>query len=154
MEASRRVRHTGRCNLRYGWAASLPVFGKGARPGRTCSLRRAADKNKGPGPRRRIEASCGSCRTSDRTSEERPMPILPARAGLAAAVALAGLLSPVARVAPATAAPVLDKPCVGGFAGKFPCRLVDLKAHLPLADVGGGWASDIWGWVDPQTKRE
>ena len=49
-------------------------------------------------------------------------------------------------------------PCVGGFAGIYPCDNVDLEAFLPLADIGGtspaSAANDIWGWTDPVTGRE
>jgi choice-of-anchor B domain-containing protein len=46
-------------------------------------------------------------------------------------------------------------PCVDGFAdGLFPCDRVDLLAYLPLADVGGGEANDLWGWTDPVTGKE
>ena len=45
-------------------------------------------------------------------------------------------------------------PCVNGMASTFPCRDVDLMSLLPLANIGGGTANDIWGWTDPQTSRE
>ena len=45
-------------------------------------------------------------------------------------------------------------PCVNGMAGTFPCRNIDLAALLPLAEIGGGSGSDLWGWTDPQTRRE
>jgi choice-of-anchor B domain-containing protein len=45
-------------------------------------------------------------------------------------------------------------PCVNGMAATFQCRNVDLMALVPLADIGGGTANDIWGWTDPQTLRE
>ena len=44
--------------------------------------------------------------------------------------------------------------CVGGMAGEYPCRNVDLMAHMPLNTIGGGNGNDIWGWTDPQTNRE
>jgi choice-of-anchor B domain-containing protein len=48
--------------------------------------------------------------------------------------------------------------CVGGFAGIYPCENVDLKAFVPLADIGGdranSAANDIWGWTDPETNKE
>ena len=56
---------------------------------------------------------------------------------------------------PAAAAPVTNQPCVNGMAaGRFPCSNVDLKTFIPIADLGGGSASDIWGWKDPDTGRE
>jgi choice-of-anchor B domain-containing protein len=45
-------------------------------------------------------------------------------------------------------------PCVNGRAGPFPCRNVDLASFLPLEDIGGGTANDVWGWTDPQTGKE
>jgi choice-of-anchor B domain-containing protein len=44
--------------------------------------------------------------------------------------------------------------CVNGMAGTFPCHNVDLASFLPLASIGGGTGSDLWGWTDPQTGRE
>lgn len=45
-------------------------------------------------------------------------------------------------------------PCVNGMASTFQCRNVDLASLLPLADIGGGSGSDLWGWTDPVTHRE
>ena len=45
-------------------------------------------------------------------------------------------------------------PCVGGMAGPYPCNNVDLMSFLPLAQIGGGSGSSLWGWTDPDTKRE
>ncbi|HEY0172513.1 MAG TPA: choice-of-anchor B family protein, partial [Pyrinomonadaceae bacterium] len=50
-------------------------------------------------------------------------------------------------------------PCVGGFAGTFPCNKVDLAALLPVADIdatdaAGIIANDIWGWTDSLNDRE
>jgi choice-of-anchor B domain-containing protein len=45
-------------------------------------------------------------------------------------------------------------PCIGGMAGSFPCKNVDLASFLPLADIGGGTVNDVWGWTDPQTGKE
>jgi choice-of-anchor B domain-containing protein len=45
-------------------------------------------------------------------------------------------------------------PCVNGMAGTFPCRNIDLASFLPLADIGGGTANDVWGWTDEQTGKE
>jgi choice-of-anchor B domain-containing protein len=44
--------------------------------------------------------------------------------------------------------------CVNGFADIFPCKDVDLLAHLPLDQIGGGNGNDIWGWRDPASGRE
>ncbi|MBD0324989.1 MAG: choice-of-anchor B family protein [Pyrinomonadaceae bacterium] len=50
--------------------------------------------------------------------------------------------------------PMSLTPCVNGMAGTFPCRNVDLASLLPLANIGGGSGSDLWGWTDPLTNRE
>lgn len=46
--------------------------------------------------------------------------------------------------------------CVGGMAGTYPCKNVDLMSFMPLSSIGGGTvqASSVWGWTDPQTGRE
>ncbi len=44
--------------------------------------------------------------------------------------------------------------CDAGMAGIYPCKNIDLLAHLPLNDLGGGSGNDIWGWTDPQTNHE
>jgi choice-of-anchor B domain-containing protein len=45
-------------------------------------------------------------------------------------------------------------PCVGGMAGPYPCKNVDLMSFLPLSTIGGGNGSSLWGWTDPDTGRE
>jgi choice-of-anchor B domain-containing protein len=45
-------------------------------------------------------------------------------------------------------------PCVNGFAGIYPCNNIDLDAFLPLAQIGGGSGSNLWGWTDPLTDKE
>lgn len=47
-----------------------------------------------------------------------------------------------------------NTPCVGGMAGPFPCRNINLAAFLPLSDIGGGTVNDLWGWTDPSTGKE
>lgn len=57
---------------------------------------------------------------------------------------------------------VSNKPCIGGKAGTFPCKGVDLLSFVPLEDFRGsealaplgGGTSDIWGWTDPETADE
>ncbi|NND45968.1 MAG: choice-of-anchor B family protein [Xanthomonadales bacterium] len=44
--------------------------------------------------------------------------------------------------------------CVGGLAGSYPCSNIDLMAFLPLAQIGGGNGTDIWGWTDPLDGSE
>ena len=76
------------------------------------------------------------------------------RLAVALACSLTGLLPFVTHVPAATAAPVTNRPCVDGFAGNFACKDVDLEVFIPLADLGGGQASDAWGWRDPVTDHE
>lgn len=66
------------------------------------------------------------------------------------------LMSVRANDVPDTRAPAIraQTPCVGGFAGQYPCSNVDLMSFLPLGDIGGGSGNDIWGWTDPTTGRE
>lgn len=45
-------------------------------------------------------------------------------------------------------------PCVGGFAGIYPCSNVDLLAHLSLADLSAGAGNDSWGWTDAFDGKE
>ncbi|MFT5222647.1 MAG: choice-of-anchor B domain-containing protein [Glaciecola sp.] len=44
--------------------------------------------------------------------------------------------------------------CINAMADQFPCSNVDLLAHLPFDEIGGGVGNDIWGWTDPETGRE
>ncbi|MEO1084317.1 MAG: hypothetical protein AAFY88_08750, partial [Acidobacteriota bacterium] len=46
------------------------------------------------------------------------------------------------------------EPCADGMADIFPCDRVDLLAHLPLSDIGGGSGNDMWGWKDQASERE
>jgi choice-of-anchor B domain-containing protein len=47
-----------------------------------------------------------------------------------------------------------NTPCVGGMAGPFPCRNINLASFLPTSDIGGGTVNDLWGWTDPSTGKE
>ena len=48
--------------------------------------------------------------------------------------------------------------CVDGMAGDYPCRNVNLLAHLSLVELGAQNSSiksnEHWGWIDPATGRE
>ena len=44
--------------------------------------------------------------------------------------------------------------CTDGLALGFSCGNVDLSAFLTLADLNATFANDIWGWTDPDTRRE
>ncbi|MDJ0946554.1 MAG: choice-of-anchor B family protein [Kiloniellales bacterium] len=42
----------------------------------------------------------------------------------------------------------------GLAAGQYPCKDVDLLAHIDIAELGVSFVNDIWGWTDPKTRRE
>ena len=47
--------------------------------------------------------------------------------------------------------------CSGGEASVFGCDDVDLVAYLPVSALGGERGTrlnDIWGWTDPETRRD
>lgn len=44
--------------------------------------------------------------------------------------------------------------CVGGKAAGYPCKDIDLLAHVSMGAAQGGGVADVWGWVDPETKKE
>ena len=48
-----------------------------------------------------------------------------------------------------------NAPCENGKAGEYECSNVDLLSYVPLSELGcSGQGNDIWGWTDPETKRE
>lgn len=69
---------------------------------------------------------------------------------------LAAVLTAVVSIhAISPSSPGAAAPCVNGVAADtYPCQSVDLLAHLPLSQIGGGNGADIWGWTDSQTGRE
>jgi choice-of-anchor B domain-containing protein len=69
------------------------------------------------------------------------------------AISIAATL-PAAAGAPRAAAGGTSAKCVNGKAGEFPCKNIDLLAHVSLTRTEGGGVSDVWGWVDPETKKE
>lgn len=56
------------------------------------------------------------------------------------------------------AIPEAPFPCEGGLANGFPCENVDLYAHVSISELSGEISgvslNDIWGWTDPETKKE
>jgi choice-of-anchor B domain-containing protein len=60
-------------------------------------------------------------------------------------------LTPSARVKAAATTAVN---CIGGMAGTFPCKDVDLMAYLDTNSAAGITGSDIEGWTDPMTGKE
>ena len=49
-------------------------------------------------------------------------------------------------------------PCVGGFAGEYPCNNYDLLSNISVSTLantsGNPEGSDVWGWTDPETGKE
>ena len=72
------------------------------------------------------------------------------------ALALALMLTTLPAGLPATAqsAPAASAKCKNGKAGEYLCKNIDLAAHVPAEVMGGAGIADVWGWVDPETKRE
>ena len=58
------------------------------------------------------------------------------------------------REAPQNLSPQAAVPCVGGFAGSYPCYNVDLLAFIPLSTFAASSGNDSWGWTDPLTGKE
>ena len=71
--------------------------------------------------------------------------------GMVAALALTAL--PFGPSASAQGASGPTK-CKNGKAGIYFCNKIDLVAEVPAADMGGAGIADVWGWVDPATKKE
>jgi choice-of-anchor B domain-containing protein len=70
---------------------------------------------------------------------------------LAAAVALLAALLPAAQAQDAGSGAAR---CKGGKAGQYPCKKISLQSHLDSSELGGAGIADVWGWADPETKRE
>lgn len=46
-------------------------------------------------------------------------------------------------------------PCVQGMAARtFPCDGVDMLSRMSLDDLGMSFVNEVWGWTDPQTRRD
>ena len=75
---------------------------------------------------------------------------------LTAVLALAALTAFAAP--PAQFVPTGRVACIDGSAAGYPCRNVDLLAHLSLAELGASSsaikANKHWGWTDPLTRRD
>jgi choice-of-anchor B domain-containing protein len=44
--------------------------------------------------------------------------------------------------------------CQNGRAGVYPCSGYDLFGVMSLADLSTSMINDVWGWTDPETKKE
>jgi choice-of-anchor B domain-containing protein len=59
------------------------------------------------------------------------------------------------RAAERSNAPRTFAPCVRGMAADFfPCDGIDLLSHVSHAELGTTFVNDIWGWTDPQTRKD
>jgi len=72
--------------------------------------------------------------------------------GLVMALVLTAL--PGGLTAHAQSGPATNVKCKNGSAGEYPCKNIDLVAHVPADVMGGAGIADVWGWVDPETKKE
>lgn len=45
-------------------------------------------------------------------------------------------------------------PCSNGKSEEYPCKKIDLYAHVDISELSGDELSDIWGWIDPETGKE
>ena len=46
-------------------------------------------------------------------------------------------------------------PCIRGMAAAtYRCDRVDMLSHLTLTDLGLTFVNDMWGWTDPQTRKD
>ena len=60
-----------------------------------------------------------------------------------------------ANAAEGSSAPEGFAPCVNGMAaGTYPCDGIDMMSHLSLSDLGLSFGNDMWGWTDPQTRKD
>ena len=66
---------------------------------------------------------------------------------------LAALVIMSSGAAKAQAAPTQAK-CKNGKAGTYFCKNIDLVGYVDGATMGGAGVADVWGWVDPETKKE
>jgi methionine-rich copper-binding protein CopC len=56
---------------------------------------------------------------------------------------------------PRSNAPRTFAPCINGMAADFfPCDGIDLLSHVSHAELGTTFVNDIWGWTDPQTRKD
>jgi hypothetical protein len=56
---------------------------------------------------------------------------------------------------PASDAPRTFAPCRNGMAADFfPCDGIDMLSHVSHSELGTTFVNDIWGWTDPQTRKD
>lgn len=72
--------------------------------------------------------------------------------GLVLSLALTTL--PAGLSANAQSAPTTTAKCKNGKAGEYLCKDIDLVGHVPAEVMGNAGIADVWGWVDPETKKE
>jgi choice-of-anchor B domain-containing protein len=44
--------------------------------------------------------------------------------------------------------------CIGGKAGRYPCKGIDMLSLVPLSEFRTRMANDVWGWRDNKTGKE
>ena len=66
---------------------------------------------------------------------------------------IAALVVVSSGAAKAQAAPTQAK-CKNGKAGDYFCKNIDLVGYVDAATMSGAGVADVWGWVDPESKRE
>lgn len=72
-------------------------------------------------------------------------------------LAIAGLLATLATPSMTQAQPGPASGaarCKNGVAAGYPCKNIDLQSYVPSSELSGARIADVWGWVDPETKRE
>lgn len=74
-----------------------------------------------------------------------------ARACFVALVVVAAALAPNL---PASAKKPGPVPCKNGHAGAYPCKGIDLQSYVPNTEMSSARIADVWGWADPETKKE
>lgn len=66
---------------------------------------------------------------------------------------VAAIVVAIGSTADAQSAPTSGK-CKNGRVGEYFCNKIDLVAYVPAEVMGGAGVADVWGWVDPATKKE
>ena len=66
---------------------------------------------------------------------------------------VAAIVIAIGSTADAQATPTSGK-CKNGKVGPYFCHKMDLISHVPGDVMGGSGIADVWGWVDPETKKE
>ncbi len=81
------------------------------------------------------------------------------RPGATVAATVAILIALVASLVVATGTPagaqaITEGKCKNGRVGDYACKKMDLVGYVDPATMGSSGIADVWGWVDPETKKE